>query len=196
MTVAELELVENLRLSGRAPVAVEARVCGELGESDLALLASERGSRPRPIAKLRDRHHALARCLAQGMRDSEAALITGYDPSRISILKGDPTFRKLVEDYKDIKAEAFADFHERASTLAVSAVNELQDRLEEVPESFQNEDLLEIMKATADRTGHAPVSKSVAIHANVDLGQRLNAARERLRKADPKVIEATKEAAE
>lgn len=176
MTVAELELGRSL--TGRAQARLEVAVVGEVTESDLALLASERGIKPSPVTKLRDRHHALARALASGFSDTEASAITGYTPSRISILKSDPSFKKLVHDYQSVADAAFADFTERANQVALTALNELQDRLEDQPEDFSHDELLEVIETTADRSGHGPIAKSVSV--NVDLGSRLSQARQRV----------------
>lgn len=179
MDVSELTLAP--RIKGRAAVPISTELVRELAPADFALLASERGSaETRPIAKLRDRHHALARCLAQGMKNNEAAAITGYDPSRISILKADPTFRELVEQYSRVEDSVMADFTDRATTLSLSAMNEIQDRLEDDPETFSVPTLLEVAKFAADRTGHAPISKNVNVNVNAGLGDRLAQARKRL----------------
>lgn len=180
MTVPELNIAPRGR--GRAAAPVFAEVVRELVPSDLALLASERQIKPPSIVRIRDRHHALARVLAQGATDADASRITGYDPSRISILKGDPTFRALIEDYKSVEDGMLADFTERTMVLSLTAVNNLQELLENdeapLPASMQ----LEIAKFAADRTGHAPVQKSVNMNVNADLGSRLAAARARLAK--------------
>lgn len=181
MTVAELSL--SPRLSGRASKAFAVEKLRDLGPADLALLASERGIAPKPIAKLRDRHHALARCLAQGMSNAAASAITGYDPSRISILKADPTFKELVAQYTSIEDGLLADFTERATNLSLSAMNEIADRLEEAPEEFSVPTLLEIVKTTADRTGHAPISKNINVNVAAGMGDRLAAARRRMQQA-------------
>jgi len=152
----------------------------DLTEADLSLLGQERGIKPTLIAKLRDRHHALARVLAAGMPDGTASAITGYSPSRISILKQDPSFRALMAHYAENEDAQLADFIERTTTLTLSAINELQDRLEEEPESFTHGQLQDLAKTFADRIGHAPVQRSVNVNANVDLGSRLAQARRRL----------------
>lgn len=177
MAVPELDFAPR---SGRrtAPLAVEA--VRALGEADLALLASERGTRAPAVKKLRDRHHQLARLMAQGMKVAELSAITGYDPSRISILKGDPSFRELLAQYREVEDGLLGEFTERAAVLTLSAINEIHDRLEDEPESFTVQTLLEVSKTFADRTGHAPVQKNLNLNANVDLGNRLSAARKRL----------------
>jgi hypothetical protein len=177
------------RTKGRAGKAVSFGTARELSAADLALLASERGVKPTAIVQLRERHHALARCLAGGMSNSEAAIITGYDPSRISILKSDPLFTKLVEDYRTMSSAVTADFVERTNVLALTAVNRMQEALEneESPPSLAQ--TLEIAKYAADRTGNAPTTKTQNVNVNVNLGDRLRAARERsnaiLRESQP-----------
>lgn len=180
MAVSEISLTP--RTKGRALAPLEVVLVGEVGQGDLALLASEREvpSVPPLIAKLRDRHHALARLLAQGMTDGEASAVTGYDPSRIAILKRDPSFRALMADKATIEDALQADFMERATLLSLTAVNNLQERLENDADPLPASMELEIAKFAADRTGHAPVQKTFNVNANVDLGSRLSAARGRL----------------
>lgn len=168
---------------GRRSVAVYCAQVGEVSESDLVLLAGERGIKPRPIARLRDRHHAIARYLAQGLKEGEVAAITGYCLSRISVLKADPTFQNLVKHYQEVENSAQGEFIERATLASLTALAELQERLEEAPESFSTGDLLEVTKVTADRTGHAPVTKSVSINATIGMGDRLEQARQRSKAA-------------
>lgn len=163
----------------------------ELGEADLVLLASERGIKAPEIKALRDRHHALARCLAQGMSEGEASMVTGYSLSRISILKGDQSFKQLVSHYQQVKESAFADFQDRASQLALTAVDVMLERIEDAPEDVTFGQLHEVAKTFADRTGHAPVQRSVNVQANVDLGDKLAAARRRLQAARQEVIVAS-----
>lgn len=178
------------RTSGRANRAVMADCVRELRESDLVMLEGERGIKPQPIAKIGDRHHALARCLAQGMKLAEASAITGYSVSRISILSHDPSFKELVTHYQANESSAFGEFVQRATTLTLSAINELSDRLEDQPEDFSTGQLLEVSKTFADRIGHAPVQRQVQTNINIELGSRMAAARARVAKlTDARVIE-------
>jgi len=159
---------------------VEADFVRELNEADLVLLDAPRGVQSRPIAKLRDSHHALARALAAGMKPGEASLITGYSPSRISVLQNDPSFKELLEFYRQSQDAAYANLHDRMATLSLDAIAELRERLDERPEEFTPGALLEMVKTLADRTGHAPTTKSVNV--NVDLNSfadRLAEARKR-----------------
>lgn len=178
MTFPELDIAPRTR--GRAPAPLSLEFVRDLTPADLSLLASERSIQPAEITRLRERHHALARCLALGMKDSEAAGVTGYDASRISILRRSSAFQGLIEDYKSLGSARLAEFTDRATTLAITAMENLQEALEndEVPVPLSMS--LEIAKFAADRTGHAPVTKNIQLNANVELGSRLQAARKRL----------------
>ena len=165
---------------GRRAVPLEVSVVGEVGDSDLALLAGARGSVVPMVKRLRDRHHALAKALVQGFSDAEASAITGYDPSRIATLKNDPSFKQLLAEYRTVKDGCFADFQERASVVSLEYLNILMDHAEETPEAISPSQALEVVKVLADRTGHAPVAKSVSVNATVDLTDRLTRARNRV----------------
>lgn len=193
MAFAELDI--PARTKGRAAKPLQLEAAGELTPADLALLASERGIKPTEIKELRERHHALARCLAAGMGNTEASAITGYSPSRISILKDDPTFQALVEDYKSISDGVTADFVQRTQVLSLTTVNRLQEIVENDEVELSPSILLEIGKFAADRTGNAPIQKNVNLNVNADLGNKLDAARRRLAAAqEVKVIEVQPEA--
>jgi hypothetical protein len=118
------------------------------------------------------------------MTHAEAAIITGYDLSRISILKGDPSFQELLAYYRECENEALADFTARATDLTLTAMDALQDALEDSENPMPASMVLEVAKFAADRTGHAPVTKSLNVNVNADLGNRLDAARKRLRGPD------------
>ena len=180
--ISELDIEPRGR--GRAAKANDVSLVRELEPGDLALLASERGTVSRPIARLRDRLHSLARCLARGMSNAEAAIVTGYDPSRISVLKGDPSFQELLAYYRAEENEALADFTQRATDLTLTAMDSLQEALEDEENPMSPAMVLEIAKFAADRTGHAPVTKSLNVNVNAELGNRLDAARNRLRRVD------------
>lgn len=177
MTVAELHITGRVR--GRPSKAVDAEFVRELTAADLALLGSERGVKAEPLrTPLRDRHHALARCLASGMSQNEASSVTGYDPSRISILKSDPTFRLLIKHYQEQAGSAFGDFQDLAASVARTALAIVAEKLEETEVTLGQ--ALTVVEKLGDRTGHAPVQRVQQTNINVDLGTRLQAARARL----------------
>lgn len=164
---------------GRKPRAVTAEVTRELTESDLALLATERGIKPSHIARLSERHHALARCLASGLSVSDACAITGYTPSRVSILKGDPSFEELISFYTEAKGEMVLDLGAKMLANAREAATILAERLEDEPAAIGIDTLLDIQKIGADRTGFGPASRTTNVHVHMNLADRLKTARER-----------------
>lgn len=188
--------LDIFRTTGRAQKPVAATVIRELDRADIALLGEEKGVQAPALKRLTQRHHALARNLAAGLPDGEAALIVGYDISRVSILKADPQFQELLRFYMAEVDRTYADLHERLAGLSVDATDEIQRRLEDDPESITTGQLLEIVKTTADRTGFGPSSKNEqTLNVNVNLATRLEAARKRV--AERRTIDITpQEAAE
>lgn len=102
------------------------------------------GTTPIPLQTLRASHHNLAQMLAKGVPDNEAALITGYTPTRISILKKDPAFAELMAGYREMRENLFVDTLERMRILGLSTLDELQDRLEREPQKWSNRELMEM----------------------------------------------------
>lgn len=175
------------RVRGRAAKPVAAVVVRELQQADLAVLETERGVKPQALTRLRERHHALARALASGMTEGEAAAVTGYDNSRISILKSDPAFQELLSFYRaDVNAK-YVEMHEILAGMSKDAALLLREKLEDEPDDLSVNQLLEITKMGADRTGHGPSSTSTQVNVHVNMADRLEAARQRIAKA--KVIE-------
>lgn len=181
--------LEKPRLRGRAAKPVSVDYVRDLTESDFALLNGERGIASSPVIRLRERHHLAARCLAQGMSPGQTAAVTGYDPSRISILSADPSFKELVAQYRTVEDGALADFMTRAGVMTLSAMNRIQEALEDDESPVSVPLALEVFKAGADRIGHAPVQKNVNLNANFEVGDRLEKARARLAARSKSVIE-------
>lgn len=184
--------ITAVRTTGRAAKPVAATLVRELTPADLPLLAEEKGSRPPTIKRLSERHHTLARAVASGLTMEQAAAVAQYDISRVSVLKGDPTFSELVKFYSREKDAAYRNMHEGMAALGSDVVKELHTRLEEEPESFSVGQLNELAKTMADRTGFGPSTTSTQLNINVNLADRLAAARKRLDEARrPPMIEAT-----
>lgn len=175
----------DIHLGGRAAKALNAEIVRELTQSDLALLATERGVQPTHVQRITDRHHALARCLSTGMSATEAGLCTGYTASRISILRGDPAFEELIAFYRADRGAEVQDLQQKFTALAKDATTEIQERLELDPASFNIDALLDTVKLAADRSGNGPQSKTTNLNVNVNLGDRMKAARERVAALPP-----------
>ena len=177
----------ELALSGRKHQPIMAEVVRSLTEADVALLATERGIQPSSIKKLTDSHHALARCLAAGMSNAEASSITGYTPSRISVLRDSPLFVELVEHYKKNAESSLADFQGRMLSVGLTALDELKDRLETEPEKIGTATIIEAVKALADRTGHGAQTKSTNVNISVSLASRVAEGRRRAQELSTRV---------
>ena len=141
-----------------------------------------------PLKRIGSRHHMLARLLAEGNKPGVCAAITGYDNARISILQNDPAFKELVEFYRATADAAFRDMHEHLAGMSADALNELRQRLEDDPEDFSVNQLMELLKVGADRTGFGPQSTQ---NTNIksDIAVRLEAGRKRA--AEARTIEGT-----
>src|SRR5206468_2570165 len=123
-------------------------------------------------------------------KPAEASIVTGYSPSRISILQADPAFEELLAFYRANTDAAFAELQDRMATLSLDMVEELRERLESNPESFSNTLLLEGLKSLADRTGHGPTTKSITASFNFDPARLANA-RKRLALEDQRTVPET-----
>ena len=141
------ELVIGSGRGGRKPTGeLQVEIVRELCEGDLPALANPPPveSRAPSVQSLRASHHQLAQVLAQGTSEGEAALITGYSLSRISVLKTDPTFSELLAHYQHNRELVFADVLERMKVLGLSSLDELQERLEQEPGAWSRRELMEL----------------------------------------------------
>lgn len=166
MLIEELDL----RALGRKPRGAKAggsafscSYTRDLTREDILATAQPQGTTAPSVLALRHTHHNLARLLAQGTPGVEAAAITGYSQSRISILKADPAFQELLAHYAGLATEVFVNVHERLAGLGTDALEELSRRLDEDPESFTHKELLAVMEASMDRSGHG---KTATVNVN------------------------------
>jgi hypothetical protein len=171
--------LDVFRTSGRPAAQLDFAEVGPLSDADIAALQLSRGVQAPPLKRLSQRHHSLARNLAAGMPVGEAAIICGYDISRVSILQGDPTFQELLKFYSLQVDAQYANLHESLSALSVDAAEELRTRLEENPDDLSTGALIDIVKMSADRTGMGPQTKS-EVSVVVGMADRLRLARERV----------------
>lgn len=139
--------------------AAHVTVIRELRESDLALLAGPRLPAAVPsIQKVSERHHSLARLIAHGMKNVDAARVSGMSLVRVGMLMQDPAFLELVAHYREQAAEVHVDVQRHMCGLTLDMLQELQDRYDDDPTQFTNAMLLDIATKMLDRTGHGPTS--------------------------------------
>jgi hypothetical protein len=147
---------------GRRALSLDIDFVREINEADLALLSSQSaGSVAPPLKRITDRHHSLARLLAGGMTEGEAALVLGYDISRVSILKSSPAFIELLALYRMEVDREFATNLEHMAGLSKDALLELRGRLEDEPENFSVRELLSIATEMQDRAGGEDPTKGL-----------------------------------
>lgn len=131
----------------------------QLSKEDLTVLSvAKLGVKAPGLARLRAHHHKVAELLAKGLKPGEVSRITGVCLSRISILQSDPTFKELLNYYMDCSTLRAVDDLVRIGTLSRTAMELLQDRMEDQPESMSDKDLLNIAAFGTDRTGLGPTA--------------------------------------
>jgi hypothetical protein len=176
MTVDLGALGLEVRTHGRAALPLVANVVRELAEADVALLSIERGIKAPPLKSPKTVHHTLARLLAGGVKNADAAVIVGLSISRISILRADPMFQNLMAFYAENDKVAFADIEARRTGLSVDVLEELHRRLEADPEDFTKSELTDLFKAITPKA-----AAQTNVQVNVDLAERLQRGHERVR---------------
>jgi len=130
---------------GRKPrkKAVLWEVVRSLTPEDITLLNTTLPAPRASLVQIRHTHHQLARLLAEGRSNADAALLTGYAPVYVSVLKDDPSFQELVAHYSMQEELHHVDVLERMKILGLATLDTLQDRLETDSDSFSNRELME-----------------------------------------------------
>lgn len=108
------------------------------------------------LRRLRERHHHVARLIAQGMQQSLVASIIGYTQSYLSVLLNAPAMRELVEFYRIQNGAASQVIVERLKTVGLKALDKIEDKLE--TEDMSAFELAAVAKLGLDRAGHGPSS--------------------------------------
>jgi hypothetical protein len=129
---------------------------------DLPLLENPVPAPKQTLLQIRHTHHQLAQLIAQGTEQTECALITGYAPSYISVLKGDPSFNELISYYAAQQEVKFVDVIDRMRSLGLSTLEELQSRLELEPQSYSHRELMELAELTLVKPMAATRSRLLA----------------------------------
>ena len=169
----------GLRIGGRKKAPLVFEYLRDLDADDVVALQEERQSSAPAIKVLRAKHHALAKLLASGVSEGDAAIMIGYSSSRISVLKSDPSFRELMTFYQAKDQERHFDMAEAIADFGGDVLNVIADRLETDPDSFTISQLNELMKTSLDRSGFGPSAKQ-EVNVKVGLADRFEAARKRV----------------
>lgn len=167
---AALQLLVNRR--GRPATPLHMAYSRDLTPADIEALAAT-PSTISPLKALRYPHHQLARLVAQGKKPQEISAITGYTVTRIDHLTNDdPMFRDLVAHYAEDVNKEFLDMNARIATLGATAVEMLQEKLEETPiEQLSIKTLKEVAEFAQDASGanrraNAPQGSGINISVN------------------------------
>ena len=131
-------------------------VTRELDQSDLPLILNPPalGLQAPTLTRIRHQHHTLARLLSDGHKKVEVAAIVGCSPGSIQLLEGDPAFQELCAYYKQQKDGVYLDVHQRLAALGMTAVEELQARLDDEDEAkaMTTRAVVEIATLALDRS--------------------------------------------
>ncbi len=213
MSSALLQLEALALAGGTSGVSEPCEVLREIEEGDLALLrgelkehnwAKQRGvSGVGSLTALRMGHQQLAQALAAGVAPEEAAWMTGRSVAGVRGLLQDPAFQELLEYYRENQRERDFNAFERLVTLGGTAMSVLQERLEESPERFSNNELRQLFEASMDRSA-APAKGAGSVRGGSGASQGVSVnirfveappPRQELREVSPKeiTIEATPE---
>jgi len=178
----DLNLVE---ISVPVKVELGGEIVRELTKADVKMLAV-RSATPEDapiklVKRLSTRHHALARALAGGMQNWEAAAFTGYDETYVSILKSDPSFENLVQYYVNEQAKALVADAVLVNGVAHDALMLIQDKIESEPEKITVSQAIEIAKLGLDRSGVGPQTSHNHKHEHaISMADKMQAARKRI----------------
>lgn len=161
-------------------VPVQAELAGELTMEDVLAPRSVGTPTGNPLMRIAERHRALARGIAGGLTTSEAAAVFNYSAGTVSNLMQDPAFKNLIQFYRRAEDEVFRSTQERLADVTNSALDLIEEKLEDPEErkKIPITQALAIATAGADRTGNGPQSSTVAVNVNVDLANRMKRARE------------------
>lgn len=154
---------------GRRTAPVHFEVVRDVNEADLALLAMPGESKAPALKKITDRHHTLARLIAQGTSKQDAAAIVGYTLSRVSILLDDPAFKELLSLYRKEAHDKFSSNLDHMRGLSRDALLELRDRIEDKPEKFTNNELRAIVVELNDRVERDDTTRVASLPDMIEL---------------------------
>lgn len=110
------------------------------------------------LQKVREKHHSVARMIAQGLTQRLVASISGYTESYLSILLDNPAMEELVTFYRLQSGNATEVIGEKLREVGMTALEKISQKLEN-EEMLSTQDLIAISKLGLDRSGHGPSQK-------------------------------------
>lgn len=155
-----MQMLETLALAGMgAPVREPCDIVRDILPRDLPVLANEArehnwsgDSAARMLQTIRTGHHQLAQLLAADVSMVDASMMTGRSTKSITALLNDPAFKELMAYYKEQQGERDFDAYKRLVTLGGTAMEILQERMEDSPDKFSNNELRQIVESSMDRS--------------------------------------------
>jgi len=153
----------------KTPALVTAQIERGLLPEDVRRYMDEHGNltttvkaEQKDIRLLRERHHSVARLVAEGVPQEVVAAITQYTAPYISTLLQAPAMVQLVEHYRSNGNAAAQHIGENLRVVAGMSLERLREKVE--MDQLSNNELLAAAKLGYDRSGHGPSSSLHAIH--------------------------------
>jgi hypothetical protein len=151
------------------------------------LTQAERLAERPALARIKSRHHLVARLLAAGLTRNQVASITGYSPQRISQFDNDPAMADLVATYRadpEILGSVGVGPLDQLRHLAIQAalrsmahMHDTMDYYDDADEKMPIRESAKIFEIASDRVGFGKHSTNINI--NADFALQLDRARER-----------------
>ncbi len=160
-------MVWQSRVPDGDPIDVQA--VREISEFEhRAVQQVQTGLSPIPtIGTLRARHHKLARLIAAGTTQREAAKILGMSEVTVSLLKRSPQFANLLLHYMGREDDEALGIRELLKETALDALLRVSEKLEASVEEIPLKDLQTVAASLLDRAGFSPVMKTVSANIGV-----------------------------
>lgn len=161
------DVMDSIELVAAKPKLISANIDGMLEDDDLLALFTAGGvpgagrvptHAASDIKVQRERHHSVARMIAQGMSHQLIATLTGYEPGYIGILLEAPSMEALVSHYRAQVGNAHDIIIERVRYAGMSALEQLISKFES-GEAVDDSTLVAVAKLGLDRSGHGPTSR-------------------------------------
>jgi len=159
MDMSQIVVPEGLQFR---PTMTTCTIEGALEEEDLRQLIMTTSDvipdqdDPSDLKKIKEKHHHVARLIADGLSNRLVSSITGYTESYLSVLLNAPAMVELVEMYRLKNGAANQLVTEKLKTVGLKALERLDARID--ADELDNNELTAAAKLGFDRSGHGPSS--------------------------------------